>query len=67
MTLPPEADQYRSPAGLPVLPSRETELGIDKGCVVVLPACLVLLGAAVVVDGEDMSSDLARGCAQVDR
>ena len=30
MTLPPQTDQYRSPDGLPVLPSHESELGIDS-------------------------------------
>jgi peptide/nickel transport system permease protein len=30
VTLPPEADQYRSPAGMPVLPTGEPELGLDS-------------------------------------
>jgi len=30
MTLPPQADQYRSPDGVPVLASHESELGLDS-------------------------------------
>ena len=43
------------------------ELVVDEGVVVVLPAGLVLLGAAVVVDGEHGPADLARGRAEPDR
>ncbi len=42
-------------------------LGVDERGVVVLPAGLVLLRAAVVVDGEHGAADLARGRAEVDR
>ena len=41
--------------------------GVDQGRVVVLPAGLVLLGAAVVVDGEQHRPALAGGGAEVDR
>ena len=45
----------------------QPELGVDEGGVVVLPAGLVLLRAAVVVDGEDRAADLAGRRAEVDR
>ena len=45
----------------------QPELGVDQRRVVVLPAGLVLLRAAVVVDGEDRAAGLARGRAEVDR
>ena len=41
--------------------------GIDDLAVVVLPAVLVLLGAAVVVNGEQHRLALARRLAEVDR
>ena len=45
----------------------QPELRVDQGRVVVLPAGLVLLRAAVVVDGEHRAAHLARGRAEVDR
>ena len=45
----------------------QPELGVDQRRVVVLPAGLVLLRAAVVVDGEDGAAHLAGRRAEVDR
>ena len=41
--------------------------GVDQRRVVVLPAGLVLLGAAVVVDGDDLAAGLPGGGGQVQR
>ena len=43
------------------------EVGVDQAVVVVLPPGLVLLRAAVVVDGEDRAADLPGGRAEPDR
>jgi len=45
----------------------QAELRVHQRRVVVLPACLVLLGAAVMVQREHDAVSLARGGAEVDR